>query len=206
MRLARAPSSVFSQVRGGRPRAIRAAARQGASSSSSTRTSARTACLRKSLFSSQGSLLALSLRSCQRRILLLAPRLFYCLLLENHSRSAAQRHSARELPSPYHQRAGLQGRAGLFHGRAAPDCASVQRCECRGRGPCPEKPRGLVGGLLADSLASRRHVLPDDWIGGDGAVAAIGEQILAPTDVSLSNWTVRPSSGCSVVWPRTPRE
>ena len=30
-------------------------------------------------------------------------------------------------------------------------------------------------------------------------VAAIGEQILAPTDVSLSNWTVRPSSGCSVV-------
>ena len=30
-------------------------------------------------------------------------------------------------------------------------------------------------------------------------VAAIGEQILAPTDVSLSNWTVRPSSGFSVV-------
>ena len=30
-------------------------------------------------------------------------------------------------------------------------------------------------------------------------VAAIGEQILAPTDVSPSNWTVRPSSGCSVV-------
>ena len=30
-------------------------------------------------------------------------------------------------------------------------------------------------------------------------MAAIGEQILAPTDVSLSNWTVRPSSGCSVV-------
>ena len=30
-------------------------------------------------------------------------------------------------------------------------------------------------------------------------VAAIGEQILAPTDVSLSNRTVRPSSGCSVV-------
>ena len=29
-------------------------------------------------------------------------------------------------------------------------------------------------------------------------VAAIGEQILAPTDVSLSNWTVCPSSGCSV--------
>ena len=30
-------------------------------------------------------------------------------------------------------------------------------------------------------------------------VAAIGEQILGPTDVSLSNWTVRFSSGCSVV-------
>ena len=30
-------------------------------------------------------------------------------------------------------------------------------------------------------------------------VAAIGEQILGPTDVSLSNWTVHPSSGCSVV-------
>ena len=30
-------------------------------------------------------------------------------------------------------------------------------------------------------------------------VAAIGEQILGPTHVSLSNWTVRPSSGCSVV-------
>ena len=29
-------------------------------------------------------------------------------------------------------------------------------------------------------------------------VAAIGEQILGPTDVLLSNWTVRPSSGCSV--------
>ena len=39
---------------------------------------------------------------------------------------------------------------------------------------------------------------PDDG-GADEAVAAIGEQILGPTDVSLSNWTVRPSSGCSVV-------
>ena len=27
----------------------------------------------------------------------------------------------------------------------------------------------------------------------------LGEQILGPTDVLLSNWTVRPSSGCSVV-------
>ena len=32
-------------------------------------------------------------------------------------------------------------------------------------------------------------------------MVAIGEQILGPTDVSLSNWTVRPSSGCSVVLP-----
>ena len=40
---------------------------------------------------------------------------------------------------------------------------------------------------------------PDD-AGADEVVAAIGEQILGgPTDVSLSNWTVRPSSGCSVV-------
>ena len=40
---------------------------------------------------------------------------------------------------------------------------------------------------------------PDDG-GADEVVAAIGEQILGlgPTDVSLSNWTVRPS-GCSVV-------
>ena len=30
-------------------------------------------------------------------------------------------------------------------------------------------------------------------------VAAIGEQILAPTDVSLSNWTVRPSTASTVV-------
>ena len=37
---------------------------------------------------------------------------------------------------------------------------------------------------------------PDDG-GADEVVAAIGEQILGPTDVSLSNWTVRPS--CSVV-------
>ena len=42
-----------------------------------------------------------------------------------------------------------------------------------------------------------RH-FPDDG-GADEVVAAIGEQILGPTDVSLSNWTVRPSSGCSVV-------
>ena len=39
---------------------------------------------------------------------------------------------------------------------------------------------------------------PDDG-GADEVVAAIGEQILGPTDVSLSNWTVCPSSGCSVV-------
>ena len=38
-----------------------------------------------------------------------------------------------------------------------------------------------------------------DGLLADEVVAAIGEQILGPTDVSLSNWTVRPSSGCSVV-------
>ena len=59
-----------------------------------------------------------------------------------------------------------------------------------------------VDGLLAGKLgvteaASALQIavrFPDD-----GVVAAIGEQILGPTDVSLSNWTVRPSSGCSVV-------
>ena len=41
---------------------------------------------------------------------------------------------------------------------------------------------------------------PDSSDGGaDEVVAVIEKQILAPTDVSLSNWTVRPSSGCSVV-------
>ena len=49
-----------------------------------------------------------------------------------------------------------------------------------------------VDGLLAGKLGVT-EAFPDD--GG----AAIGEQILGPTDVSLSNWTVRPSSGCSVV-------
>ena len=51
-----------------------------------------------------------------------------------------------------------------------------------------------VDGLLAGKPVR----FPDDG-GADEAVAAIGEQILGPTDVSLSNWTVRPSSGCSVV-------
>ena len=63
-----------------------------------------------------------------------------------------------------------------------------------------------VDGLLAGKLgvaeaASALQIavrFPDDG-GADEVVAAIGEQILAPTDVSLSNWTVRPSSGCSVV-------
>ena len=57
-----------------------------------------------------------------------------------------------------------------------------------------------VDGLLANKLgvteaASALQIavrFPDDG-GADEAVAAIGEQILAPTDVSLSNWTVRPS-------------
>ena len=69
-----------------------------------------------------------------------------------------------------------------------------------------------VDGLLAGKLgvteaASALQIavrFADDG-GADEAVAAIGEQILGPTDVSLSNWTVRPSSGCSVV-PRAPRE
>ena len=63
-----------------------------------------------------------------------------------------------------------------------------------------------VDGLLANKLgvteaASALQIavrFPDDG-GADKVVAAIGEQILGPTDVSLSNWTVRPSSGCSVV-------
>ena len=65
-----------------------------------------------------------------------------------------------------------------------------------------------VDGLLANKLGVTEAPLqiavrfPDDG-GADEVVAAIGEQILAPTDVSLSNWTVRPSSGCS---PRTPRK
>ena len=63
-----------------------------------------------------------------------------------------------------------------------------------------------VDGLLAGKLgvteaASALQIavrFPDDG-GADEVVAAIGEQILGPTDVLLSNWTVRPSSGCSVV-------
>ena len=61
-----------------------------------------------------------------------------------------------------------------------------------------------VDGLLANKLgvteaASALQIavrFPDDR-GADEVVAAIGEHILGPTDVSLSNWTVRPSSGCS---------
>ena len=60
-----------------------------------------------------------------------------------------------------------------------------------------------IDGLLAGKLgvaeaASALQIAVDDG-GADEVVAAIGEQILGPTDVSLSNWTVRPSSGCSVV-------
>ena len=58
-----------------------------------------------------------------------------------------------------------------------------------------------VDGLLANKLgvteaASALQIavrFPDDG-GADEVVAAIGEQILGPTDVLLSNWTVRPSS------------
>ena len=68
-----------------------------------------------------------------------------------------------------------------------------------------------VDGLLANKLgvteaASALQIaarFPDDG-GPDKVVAAIGEQILGPTDISLS---VRPSSGCSVVLTtRTLRE
>ena len=73
-----------------------------------------------------------------------------------------------------------------------------------------------VDGLLAGKLgvteaASALQIavrFPDDG-GADEAVAAIGEQILGPTDVSLSNWTVRrsaPAAAAAWSWPRTPRE
>ena len=58
----------------------------------------------------------------------------------------------------------------------------------------------LAGKLGVTEAASALQIavrFPDDG-GADEVVAAIGEQILGPTDVSLSNWTVRPSSGCSV--------
>ena len=75
-----------------------------------------------------------------------------------------------------------------------------------GHGNGLEQTIAQVDGLLAGKLgvteaASALQIavrFPDDG-GADEAVAAIGEQILGPTDVSLSNWTVRPSSGCSVV-------
>ena len=68
-----------------------------------------------------------------------------------------------------------------------------------------------VDGLLAGKLgvteaASALQIavrFPDD--GGDEVVAAMGEQILGPTDVSLSNWTVRPAAAAAWAWPRTPR-
>ena len=64
-----------------------------------------------------------------------------------------------------------------------------------------------VDGLLAGKLgvteaASALQIavrFPDDG-GADEVVAAI---ILSPTDVSLSNWTVRPSSGCRVLATHT---
>ena len=58
----------------------------------------------------------------------------------------------------------------------------------------------LAGKLGVTEAASALQIavrFPDDG-GADKVVAAIGEQILAPTDVSLSNWTVS--------WPRTPRK
>ena len=51
--------------------------------------------------------------------------------------------------------------------------------------------RARDGGLRLRVLRARRAVISQQRV--------YGEQILGPTDVSLSNWTVRPSSGCSVV-------
>ena len=48
---------------------------------------------------------------------------------------------------------------------------------------------GLLAGKLRFTEAAFALQIADE------VVAAIGEQILGPTDVSLSNWTVRPSSG-----------
>ena len=62
------------------------------------------------------------------------------------------------------------------------------------RRPPRRQARSHGGGLGAANSSA----LSDDG-GADEVVAAIGEQILGPTDVLLSNWTVRPSSGCSVV-------
>ena len=67
--------------------------------------------------------------------------------------------------------------------RASPPLLSYFRASRRP--PCGQA-RSHGGGLGA-ALSGRRRWWPP------------GEQILGPTDVSLSNWTVRPSSGCSVV-------
>ena len=56
---------------------------------------------------------------------------------------------------------------------------------------------GLLAGKLGVTEAASALQIAERFL-DDEVVAAIGEQILAPTDVSLSNWTVRPSSGCSV--------
>ena len=62
----------------------------------------------------------------------------------------------------------------------------------------PGHGNGLELGVTDTASALQIAVrFPDDG-GADEVMAAIGEQILGPTDVSLSNWTVRPS-GCSVV-------
>ena len=67
--------------------------------------------------------------------------------------------------------------------------------------------RGQRALQRGDAASVRGHLLFANKLGVTEAasalqievVAALGEQILGPTDVSLSNWTVRPSSGCSVV-------
>ena len=61
---------------------------------------------------------------------------------------------------------------------------------------------GLLAGKLGVAEAASALEIavrfPDDG-GSDEVVAAIGKQILGPTDVSLANWTVCPSNGRSVV-------
>ena len=77
---------------------------------------------------------------------------------------------------------------GLEHRRRAAQLLH----HCTSRRP----PAGKLGVTEAASALQIAVRFPDDG-GADEVVAAIGEQILGPTDVSLSNWTVRPSSGCS---------
>ena len=116
---------------------------------------------------------------------------------------------------PHGERAG-HADAGRHHGRAAglPDGPGPGRVHNQpnhlGAGGVPlsrrpghsdgVKHRRRAAQLLHHRTSRRPPRQARSHSGGaDEAVAAIGEQILGPTDVSPSNWTVRPSSGCSVV-------